>query len=147
MKDEPWTCINSGTTFPMEWEFGMKDQISYCAGTIVGKREAMRDLFIDIYRWSKTTANPEQLSDQAAFNVLLRLDHYKHSVDFVDQERGFATQLGTVWVNKNKLPITEPTPIYKDNNRFYNQKDEQFTIVHQYDRDPYIKEKIKELYK
>lgn len=147
LKDDPWAIVNSGTTFPMEWEFGMKDQISYCAGTIVGKKEAIRDLFIDIYRWSKTTANPEQLSDQAAFNVLLRLDHYKHSVDFVDQERGFATQLGTVWVNKNKLPITEPTPIYKDNNRFYNQKDEQFTIVHQYDRDPYIKEKIKELYK
>jgi hypothetical protein len=122
LSDDPWAVVNSGTTFPMEWEFGMKDQISYCAGTIVGKREAMRDLFIDIYRWSKTTANPEQLSDQAAFNVLLRLDHYKHSVDFVDQERGFATQLGTVWVNKDKLPITEPTPIYKDNNRFYNQR-------------------------
>ena len=147
LKDDPWACVNSGTTFPMEWEFGMKDQISYCAGTIVGKRDSMRDLFIDIYRWSKTTANPEQLSDQAAFNILLRLDHYKHSVEFVDQERGFVTQLGTVWVNKDKLPITEPTPIYKDNGKFYNNKGEEFTIVHQYDRDPCIKEKIKELYK
>jgi hypothetical protein len=76
----------------------------------------------------------------------LRLDHYKHSVDFVDQERGFATQLGTVWVNKDKFPLTEPTPIYNDG-KLYNQKGDEFTIVHQYDRDPQIKEKIKELYK
>ena len=130
----------------MEWDFGMKDEISYCAGTIVGKRNAIRDLFIDIYRWSKTTSNPEQLSDQAAFNILLRLEHYKNSVDLVDQERGFATQLGTVWVNKDKLPITEPTPILLDNNRFYNSKGEEFTIVHQYDRDPYIKNKVYERY-
>jgi len=146
MKDEPWTCINSGTTFPMEWEFGMKDQISYCAGTIVGKRNAIRDLFIEIYRWSKTTANPEQLSDQAAYNVLLHLEHFKNSVQFVTQEQGFATQLGTVWMKKNEIPLLEPTPIYKDD-KFYNQKGEQFTIVHQYDRDPHLKSQIKNLYK
>lgn len=145
LKDDPWACVNSGTTFPMEWEFGIKEQISYCAGTIVGKKEAMRDLFIDIYRWSKTTANPEQLSDQAAYNVLLRLQHYKSSVDFVEQERGFVTQLGTVLINKDKFPLTEATPIYKDG-KFYNQKGEEFTIVHQYDRDPQIKKEIYERY-
>lgn len=146
LKDDPWACINSGTSFPMEWEFGVKDQISYCAGTIVGKKKAIKDLFIDIYRWSKTTANIEQLSDQAAFNVLLRLDHYKHSVDFIEQESGFVTQLGTVWSKRNELPITEPTPIYK-NNKFYNQLGEEFCIIHQYDRDFLIKEQINNLYK
>ena len=145
LKDDPWACINSGTTFPMEWEFGMKEEISYCAGTIVGKKNAIRDLFIDIYRWSKTTANPEQLSDQAAFNILLRLNHYKNSVDFVEQERGFATQLGTVWINRNKFRIIEPTPIYK-NGKFYNQNSEEFVIVHQYDRDNQIKKEIYERY-
>jgi hypothetical protein len=48
-------------------------------------------------------------------------------------------------VNKDRLPITEPTPIYKDS-KFYNQKDEEFTIVHQYDRDPQIKKEIYERY-
>ena len=146
MQNEPWTCINSGTTFPMEWEFGMKDQISYCAGTIVGKKNSIRDLFIEIYRWSKTTANPEQLSDQAAYNVLLHLEHFKNSVQFVTQEQGFATQLGTVWMKKNEIPLLEPTPIYKDD-KLYNQKGEKFTIVHQYDRDPHLKSQIKNLYK
>ena len=146
MKTEPWTCINSGTTFPMEWELFTKDNISYCAGTIVGKKNAIRDLFIEIYRWSKTTANPEQLSDQAAYNVLIHLEHFKKSVQFVSQEEGFATQLGTVWIKKNEIPLLEPTPTYKDG-KFYNQKGEEFTIVHQYDRDPKIKIEIKNLYK
>ena len=146
LKDDPWACVNSGTTFPMEWEFGMKEQISYCAGTIVGKKNAIKDLFIEIYRWSKTTANPEQLSDQAAYNVLLHLEHFKNSVQFVTQEQGFATQLGTVWIKKNEIPLLEPTPTYKDG-KFYNQKGEEFTIVHQYDRDPQIKIEIKNLYK
>lgn len=145
LKDDPWACVNSGTTFPMEWEFGMKNEISYCAGTIVGKKNAIRDLFIDIYRWSKTTSNQQQLSDQAAFNILLRLHHYKSSVDFIEQERGFVTQLGTVWVNKNKFLLNEPTPIYK-NGKFYNQNGDEFYIIHQYDRIEGIKKEIYERY-
>ena len=146
MKDEPWACVNSGTTFPMEWEFGMKDQISYCAGTIVGKKEAIRDLFIDIYRWSKTTANPEQLSDQAAYNVLIHLNQYKNIVQFVNQEEGLATQLGVVFMRGDNQKITEPKPIYKEG-KFYNQKGEEFYIVHQYDRNEIIKKEIKNIYK
>jgi hypothetical protein len=146
LKDEPWACVNSGTTFPMEWELGMKNEISYCAGTIIGKKESIRDLFIDIYRWSMTTANPEQLSDQAAYNVLIRLNHYKESVQFVKQEDGLVTQLGTVWVHKNRLPLLEPSPTYRDG-KFYNQSNGEFYIVHQYDRDPQIKMEIKNLYK
>lgn len=142
LKDDPWACVNSGTSFPMEWEFGIKDEISYCAGTIVGKKEAIRDLFIDIYRWSKTTANPQQLSDQAAFNILIRLNHYKNSVDLVEQERGFVTQLGTVWMKRNELPITEPTPTYSNDGTFYNSSGDMFYLVHQYDRDPNLKTTI-----
>ena len=93
-----------------------------------------------------TTANPEQLSDQAAYNVLIRLNHYKESVQFVKQEDGLVTQLGTVWVHKNRLPLLEPSPTYRDG-KFYNQSNDEFYIVHQYDRDPQIKMEIKNLYK
>jgi hypothetical protein len=146
MKNEPWACVNSGTTFPMEWEFGIKEQISYCAGTIVGKKNAIRDLFIEIYRWSKTTANPQQLSDQAAFNILIRLEHFKSSVQFVNQSEGFATQLGVVFMRNETQLITEERPIYKDG-CFYTTEGELFTIVHQYDRNEIIKNQIKNKYK
>jgi hypothetical protein len=146
LKDDPWAVVNTGTSFPMEWELGLNEKISYCAGTIVGDGNTMRDLFIQIYRWSKTTANPAQLSDQAAFNVLINLEQFRTITKFVRQEAGFATQLGTVWVKKDELSILEPTPIYKDG-KFYNQSGDEFVIVHQYDRDPKIKQEIKELYK
>jgi hypothetical protein len=146
LKDDSWAVVNTGTSFPMEWELGLKDKVSYCAGTIVGDLESIRDLFIQIYRWSKTTANPGQLSDQAAFNVLINLEQFRTSTKLVNQESGFATQLGTVWIKKDELPILEPTPIYKDG-KFYNQNGDEFVIVHQYDRDPKIKKEINELYK
>lgn len=145
LKDDSWAVTNTGSSFPMEWELGLKDQISYCAGTIVGEYKYIRDLFIQIYRWSKTTANPSQLSDQAAYNVLIHLEQFSLT-KFVNQEEGFVTQLGTVWVKKDELPLLEPTPIYKDG-KFYNQNGDEFVIVHQYDRDPKIKQEIKELYK
>jgi hypothetical protein len=146
LKDDPWAVVNTGTSFPMEWELGLKDRISYCAGTIVGELDSIRDLFIQIYRWSKTTANPQQLSDQAAFNALIHLEQFKTSTKLVKQEQGFVTQLGTVYMKKNELPILEPTPTYKDG-KFYNQNGDEFVIVHQYDRDPQIKMEIKNLYK
>jgi hypothetical protein len=144
-KDDSWAVVNAGTSYPMEWEW-LQHKISYCAGTIVGKGYALKDLFIEIYRWSLTTSNTGQLSDQAAYNVLINLNHFKENVQFVEQEAGFVAQLGTVWVKRNELPITEPTPIYKDG-KFYNQNGEEFVIVHQYDRDPKIKQEIINLYK
>ena len=33
-KNDPWACVNAGTSFPMEWEW-LQNETSYCAGTIV----------------------------------------------------------------------------------------------------------------
>ncbi len=144
-KDDSWAVVNAGTSFPMEWEW-LQNKTSYCAGTIVGKGYALKDLFIEIYRWSLTTANQGQLADQAAYNVLINLNHFKENVQFVNQEEGFVTQLGTVFIKRNELPILEPTPIYKDT-KFYNQTGDEFVIVHQYDRNEQIKQQIYQKYK
>lgn len=144
-KDDSWAVVNAGTSFPMEWEW-LQDKVSYCAGTIVGKGYALKDLFIEIYRWSLTTANHGQLSDQAAYNVLINLNHFKENVQFVNQEEGFVTQLGTVFMKRNELPILETTPMYNDT-KFYNQNGDEFVIVHQYDRNEQIKQEIYQKYK
>jgi len=147
LEDDPWACVNSGTTFPLEWNWN-KSNISYCAGTILGRGYALKDLFNEIYRWSKTTSNPEQLSDQAAYNVLIRLNHFKHIVKLVEQESGFITQLGTVWCKKNEFSgkLTEPTPILMGD-KLCNQNGEPFYIVHQYDRDTQLKQLFYDKYK
>jgi hypothetical protein len=147
-KDDEWACVNSGTSFPMEWEW-LQNRTSYCAGTIVGKAYALKDLFIEIFRWSLTTANPGQLSDQAAYNVLINLNHFKENVQFVTQEEGFVTQLGTVLIKKDHFgkKLLELTPKITEDYRFTNQSDEEFCLVHQYDRDPNLKQKLTEKYK
>ena len=146
-KDDDWAVVNAGTSFPMEWEW-LQHKVSYCAGTIVGKGYALKDLFIEIYRWSLTTANPGQLSDQAAYNVLINLNHFKENIQFVNQEEGFVTQLGTVLIKKEHFgdKLLEPTPIYSQE-KFFNQEGDEFVIVHQYDRHLEIKELIYQKYK
>ena len=146
-KHDEWAVTNAGTSFPMEWEW-LQDKTSYCAGTIVGDSEYLRDLFIDIYRWSLTSANSDQLSDQAAYNVLINLSQFKDIVQKVEQEQGFVTQLGTVWVKKDHFgdKLLEPTPKLEIDGKLVNQEGQSFCIVHQYDRDPKLKELITNKY-
>ncbi len=107
--DEEWARLNAGTSFPMEWEWLQNKEI-HCAGTIVGKKEAIRDLFIDIYRWSLTTSNPQQLADQAAYNILINMHQWKDKVQFVKQQEGFAAQLHLKLKKGDSLSYTEKLP-------------------------------------
>lgn len=143
--DEEWARLNAGTSFPMEWEWLQNEEIC-CAGTIVGKRDAIRDLFIDIYRWSLTTSNPEQLADQAAYNILIRLHQFKDKVQFVKQQEGFAAQLHLKLKKGDILPYTEKLPTI-DGSDVKNEKGELYALVHQYDRNEELKTLIENKYK
>ena len=143
--DEEWARLNAGTSFPMEWEWLQNEEI-YCAGTIVGKKEAIRDLFIDIYRWSLTTSNPEQLADQAAYNILIHMYQWKDKVQFVKQQEGFAAQLHLKLKKGDILPYTEELSTI-DGNEIKNSKGELYTLVHQYDRNEELKQLIENKYK
>ena len=143
--DEEWARLNAGTSFPMEWEWLQNEEI-YCAGTIVGKKEAIRDLFIDIYRWSLTTSNPQQLADQAAYNILIHMHQWKDKVQFVKQQEGFAAQLHLKLKKGDILPYTEELSTI-DGNEIKNSKGELYTLVHQYDRNEELKQLIENKYK
>jgi len=143
--DEEWARLNAGTSFPMEWEWLQNEEI-YCAGTIVGKKEAIGDLFIDIYRWSLTTSNPQQLADQAAYNILIHMHQWKDKVQFVKQQEGFAAQLHLKLKKGDILPYTEELSTI-DGNEIKNSKGELYTLVHQYDRNEELKQLIENKYK
>lgn len=147
MKDDPWVHTNSGTTFPLEWEW-TQHNTSYCAGTIVGRVEYMRDLFIEIYHWSKATDNPSQLSDQAAYNVLIHLEHFKDLVDKGLQNDGFAVQMGTSYNPKFQSVLDQRAPIVTDDGIVLNvETNEPFYLVHQYDRYEPLKQQVHERYR
>ena len=143
--DEEWARLNAGTSFPMEWDWLQNEEI-HCAGTIVGKKEAIRDLFISIYRWSLTTSNPQQLADQAAYNILIHLHQFKDIVQFVKQQEGFAAQLHLKLKKGGNLPYTEEL-VTIDGDEVKNSKGELFTLVHQYDRNEELKKLIENKYK
>lgn len=143
--DEEWARLNAGTSFPMEWNWLQTKEI-HCAGTIVGKKEAIRDLFIDIYRWSLTTSNPGQLADQAAYNILINLHQFKDKVQFVKQQDGFAAQLHLKLKNGDTLPYTEKLPTI-DGINIKNEKGDLYVLVHQYDRNQELKQLIQNRYK
>lgn len=138
-KDDSWAVVNAGTSFPMEWGW-LQHRTSYCAGTIVGKRDALAGLFANIYRWSITTSNPEQLSDQAAYNVLINMHPYKQVVQFVNEHEGFAVQLGTTYTRGRIIPRTEDISLYEDGVFKTRDTGKVFSIVHQYDRDFQVKQ-------
>lgn len=139
-KDEEWAVMNAGTSFPLEW-LTLQDKVSYCAGTIIARREYMKDLFNEIYRWSKTTSNPQQLSDQAAFNVLINLKHFENDVQFVNQNEGLVIHMGVSWIKRDthKNKLTELPPIVTTEGTVLTPDKEMFCIVHQYDRDTELK--------
>jgi hypothetical protein len=143
--DEAWARLNAGTSFPMEWDWLQNEEI-YCAGTIVGKRDAIRDLFIDIYRWSLTTSNPDQLADQAAYNILIHLHQFKDKVQFVKQQEGFAAQLHLKLKHGDTLPYTEILPSINGSD-IKTENGDLYTLVHQYDRNEQLKKVIENKYK
>lgn len=146
-KDEDWAVVNAGSSFPIEWEW-LQYNPSMCAGCIIADAHALKDLFIEIYHWTKTTANPDQLSDQAAYNVLINLNHFKENVYMVAQNEGLATQLGTVLNPKYKgtSKLLETSPII-ESGTVKTSDGHPFCIVHQYDRYPELKKAILEKYK
>lgn len=144
MGDDDWAQKCAGTSFPMEWEMWLKKEESYCAGTILGDREYAKDLFLNIFRWALTGANPQEAADQPAYNCLIKQKQYKDCIQFVKQEEGLAVQLGTTLIKKDFFGnrLLEPTPIIKGDFTITNQKGDPFCIVHQYDRNPQIKDNI-----
>jgi hypothetical protein len=147
-KDDPWAVVNAGTSFPIEWSW-LQNEPTYCAGVIVGRKNYIRDLFKEIYRWSLTTSNPEQLSDQAAYNVLINLSHFDGDVQFVKQEEGFCIHMGVTWVKRNEFAgkLLSNPPEINSSGEVINEDGDLFYIVHQYERDPLLREKVIGRYK
>jgi hypothetical protein len=145
--DDDWAQVCAGTSFKMEWNW-LQHEESFCAGTILGDKEHIMDLFHNIFRWGITGENPAQAADQPAYNILIKQKQFKDIVQFVPQESALAVQMGTTYIKKDFFgdKLMEPTPLVLEDGTVTNQKGEPFCIVHQYDRDPKLKEVIQMKY-
>ena len=143
-KDEVlWGAQNMKKSFGPDVFEHMHDRLIYNAGSMAGRFETLRDLFLNLYLLCGAygTENP----DQAAYNVLLSLSPYKEVTRFMMSEDGWACQMGTT-ADPEKLEffkegVVEPRPVIctidsrpSSPTIVTTSKGNPYVIVHQYNR-------------
>ncbi len=161
-KDEPWGNKNLLDAFgPLVYD-EIKDQLIYNVGTIAGFSEEVRDLMLQIF--FQSVNRPIPIVDQAVFNFLINQHPYRGEVLFTNNTSGWAVQLGTTQaaieagagdigmaVKQDPSKMDDYIKVYQDEqpavngDMVYNDH-VAFTIVHQWDRVPAIKELVMKKY-
>lgn len=148
-EDEPWNQHNLFKSFgPMLYEF-TKNKIVVNAGVMAGKFHAMRDLFLNIFllcehkpRYIEGGGGP----DQAAYNILMNMQHYVDVSDVYSNDDAWAAQLGTIGPQVNFPMVPVNTTAQFVDNKVCNSFGEPYVIAHQYDRVPEWKEILEKKY-
>jgi hypothetical protein len=161
-KDEPWGSKNLLDTFgPLVYD-ELKDNEIYNVGTIAGFYDEVKDLLLQIF--FQSVNRPIPIVDQAVFNFIISLAVYELDVVRTSNESGWAVQLGTTLeaikagagdigqiVRQDPSKLDEYIKVYKDTQPVV--KDDlvtneyiPFTIVHQWDRVPAIRELVERKY-
>lgn len=157
-KNEPWGNKNLLETFGPYFHNALKERTIYNVGTIAGDFAFVRDMLLSIFQMSIN--RPIPIVDQAVFNFLLNLHQYGIDTLCTDNVRDWAIQLGTtveaVKAGKGDLGSSsnlddylskyeDVQPIFEDG-IVKTPDGNPYTIVHQYDRVPFLKEKIEQIY-
>jgi hypothetical protein len=157
-KNEPWGNKNLLETFGPYFHEALKEKTIYNVGTIAGNFEYVRDLLLSIFQMSVN--RPIPIVDQAVFNFLLNLTQYNLDALCTDNTQDWAIQLGTtleaVKAGKGDLGVNSNLDDYLtkyedvqpmfDDGIVKDPSGKPYTIVHQYDRVPFLKEKIEQKY-
>jgi len=162
-KDEPWGYKNLLDAYGPFFQNALKDKEIYNVGVVAGRYESVKNLFLNVFLMSIN--RPIPIVDQASFNVII---HQMHRQDeLLIDPPGWAIQLGTTphailegtsgdlaylvqtgKITPDEYLITYHGPLFYDyGGRLTNIKtNEEFTIVHQWDRIPSLKDAITVLY-
>lgn len=162
-KNEPWGRQNYDQTFGPFFYDKIKDEYIYNVGVIAGQPDFIKSLMLQIFQMSIN--RPIAVVDQAVYNFLL-----KHTFSFdvmtVHNIDAWAIQLGTTIEavkagagDLGRMSVEQYAPLYEDNQPYmengvvYSEQSgaangdlKPFAVVHQWDRVPYLKDKIEELY-
>ena len=146
-KDEPWGNNNLLETYGHAIHDIYKENEIYNVGVVAGTGSAVRDLAVNIF--TSAINRPISICDQSTFNFMISMSPYKETSKYVRSEDGWACQLGTT-ADSNKIAefkpfLLEPTPILEGDN-MTTSTGLPYYIVHQYDRNPALREIIEAKY-
>ena len=151
---EPWGANNLLQAFgPLMYDKHKENTIINC-GVLAGKFDVFMGLCKSIYLLSHGTTQHVPGGggpDQAALNLLLSTAIYDHVTEVTQGHQTWAAQLGTM-MDPRKLEayrpfITEHLPSFNPLAQQVETVDgEPYTIVHQWDRVPEVKNAVERLY-
>lgn len=145
-KDEDWGNLNLMQTLgPYFHDYFQHNEI-YNVGVIAGDSLWIKDLCLNLFLMAVNRTQP--ICDQAVYNAMLATRFYQKAVEFTSLSRGWCANLGTVMdptkIDKFRPFLTEEVPLIIKNDLLQIEgndcPDEPFTIVHQWDRVPELKE-------
>jgi hypothetical protein len=125
--DEPWGTKNILEGYGHLLYERYKNEVTCNVGVVAGKYDSVMDLLLLNYLVSQA-GNTVHFTDQSSFNFIINSKLLKHSVQIEGNTTPWALQVGTM---SNKSIISNPA--HKLNDYF---------IIHQYDRDPDIKNHV-----
>lgn len=151
-KDEPWGNGNLELAFGPFFHSRIKEKQIYNVGVIGGSHKEVRDMMLMIYQMGIN--RPYEVVDQAVYNFLLNVETFSRNVSFMDNDSGWAINLGTTIgaveagegdlgynavrnpaiMEKYKRDYMSQHPIIKDGVVISPVTNEPYAIVHQYDR-------------
>ncbi len=146
-KDEPWGRENITQCYGQGIYEDFKNNTIFNVGVLAGRGYAMRDLTLQLFL--NCLNRPIPIVDQAVFNVMISRHPYLRTSLYAASEDGWACQLGTT-ADPNKIDefgphLLEPLPKL-ENNKVVTSTGIEYTIVHQYDRNPEWKKVIEAKY-
>jgi hypothetical protein len=159
-KNETWGNQNLYDTFGPFFHNHFKNNMIFNVGTIAGDYDYVKSLMFMIFQMSIN--RPIPIVDQSVYNVLLNTTPWLDDTMMASNSDAWAIQLGTtlhaVKAGKGDLGLmfkNDPGKyerIYEDQqpiieeNVVKNVEGNLFTIIHQYDRVPSLKEHIEKIY-
>jgi hypothetical protein len=159
-ENEPWGNANLFQAFGAFFHKNLKRNFIQNVGVLAGTARYMESLMIFIFQLS--LGRPVPIVDQAVYNFLINQSPFFEDTFFSTNAENWAIQLGTT-IEAVKAGSGEIGKSYKENPSFlakYNMNFEDvqpkisdeglvtthggfpYTIVHQYDRIPSLREKI-----
>jgi hypothetical protein len=135
-RDEPWNWRNLRSGFPDHAE-RLAGETARNVGVLAGEARAVSDLCLAI---SMTAgASGFGIADQSAYNLLLSLEPYRSSAQWLTSEDAFVCQVGTL-ADPAKIEALRPHLREREPRLFgdavLTPAGERYAIVHQYDRNP-----------
>lgn len=143
-KDEEWNKNNMLESFGSREYEKIKDSVVLNSGTIAAELPAMEEIAYRIFKLCK--GSKSRVPDQAALNVIFYNDVigegiFNCNLLTATSDSGYVAQLGTI-ANPSLYPVlVESVPEIRDD-KVYTKDGRLFSIIHQYDRVPGLRERV-----